>query len=104
MHILIKVSISIGSLIALILLAQSQFIHDSLFKRSLTLIPELQKDLTEDTIMPWVHTSDIIVYVTTITPLALTYIILQERPRCIYFFFIRFGMEYVYKNIKLGLH
>ena len=64
MHILIKVSISIGSLIALILLAQSQFIYDSLFERSLTLIPELQKDLTVDTIMPWVHTSDIIGYVT----------------------------------------
>ena len=75
-----------------------------MFERSLTLIPELQKDLNEVSIMTWVFISDTLQENIAFVPLALTYFILQERPRCVYFVFIYYGIEFVYKMIKMSLH
>ena len=99
---LIKAGISIGSLVVIILLAQAY--HDSLFERSLTLIPELQKDLSENGKTAWNLTSDFIFYSVSVLPLALAYIRLETRPRCIYYFLLSHGVFAIANILKLNLH
>ena len=72
----------------------------------MTLIPELQKDLSlsENAISAWKFTEEFIYLCSLNLAIVITHISLDKRPRCLYYFFLTFGVKAFAAILKLRFH